>query len=148
MPLLGGRAFQNGRTLAKAGAPGALAAIIFRRPYTLTLRSSSLLADRAFQNGRTLAKAGAPGALLAILQRGGDAAAGPDVAAAVCGAVKRLAVTDEICVEFADACGVDTCLQARASWACRQAACGVQGACLQAVGMQLSGTQCICSRHF
>ena len=92
-----------------------------------------LLGGRAFQNGRTLAKAGAPGALLAILQRGGDAVAGPDVAAAVCGAVKRLAVSDEICVEFADAGGVDTCLQARASSTCSQAASRVQGACLQVV---------------
>ena len=72
-----------------------------------------LLGRRAFQNGRTLAKAGAPGVLLAIVQRRGAAEAGPDVAAAVCGAVKRLAVSDEICVEFADAGGVDTCLQAR-----------------------------------
>lgn len=92
-----------------------------------------LLGGRAFQNGRTLAKAGAPGALLAILQRGGDAAAGQDVAAAVCGAVKRLAVSDEICVEFADAGGVDTCLQARALSARSQALFRVQGACLHAL---------------
>lgn len=79
--------------------------------YVYTIAESALA--RAFQNGRTLAKAGAPATLLAILQRG-SASAEPDVAAAACSAIKRLAVNDEICTEFADAGGVETCLQARA----------------------------------
>ncbi len=78
--------------------------------YVSTITESAL--SRAFQNGRTLAKAGAPAALLAILQRG-SAMAEPDMAAAACGAIKRLAVNDEICTDFADAGGVETCLQAR-----------------------------------
>ncbi len=81
-------------------------------------------APRAFQNGRTLAKEGAPLALLAVLRRAGAA---PEVVAAACGAVKRLAVNEDICMEFADAGGVQACLEVCASLHAGQA---VGSACL------------------
>ena len=64
---------------------------------------------RAFQNGRVIAKAGAPEALLRVLQ--GERGREPAVAAAACNALRRLAVNDDICNEFADAGGVDTTMQ-------------------------------------
>ncbi|KAK9843790.1 hypothetical protein WJX81_006589 [Elliptochloris bilobata] len=94
-----------------AGHPGAVIAASAALRSPATADDVRPVTSRAFQNGRMLAKAGAPAALLAILQRGDGELARPDVAAAVCGALKRLAVNDEICVEFADAGGVDTCLQ-------------------------------------
>ena len=74
--------------------------------------SARARAPRAFQNGRTLAQAGAPLALLAVLRPAGAA---PEVVAAACGAVKRLAVNEDICMEFADAGGVKACLEVCAS---------------------------------
>lgn len=66
---------------------------------------------RAFQNGRAIAKAGAPEALLLVLRS--EQGREPGVAAAACNALRRIAVNDDICNEFADAGGVDTTMQVR-----------------------------------
>lgn len=69
---------------------------------------------RAFQNGRTMANAGALKALLGLLQRENSAAAAagnPDLLAAVCGAMRRIAVNDDICTEFADMGGLAATMQ-------------------------------------
>ena len=67
---------------------------------------------RAFQNGRAIAKAGAPEAMLAAMQDHMAASAHtPQVPTAVCSALRRIAVNDDICKEFADAGGVTVTMQ-------------------------------------
>lgn len=76
--------------------------------------STDLLHDRAFQNGRTIANAGALEAIFNILQRENSTAAAaghPELVAAVCGAMRRIAVNDEICTEFADLGGLAATMQ-------------------------------------
>ncbi|CAL8469870.1 g9412 [Coccomyxa elongata] len=71
--------------------------------------------SRAFQNGRTIANAGALEAMFNILQRENSTAATgghPELVAAVCGAMRRIAVNDEICTEFADLGGLAATMQA------------------------------------
>ncbi|BDA43881.1 Armadillo repeat-containing protein 6 [Coccomyxa sp. Obi] len=71
--------------------------------------------SRAFQNGRTIANAGALEAMFGILQRENSTAAAaghPELVAAVCGAMRRIAVNDEICTEFADLGGLAATMQA------------------------------------
>ncbi len=68
--------------------------------------------DRAFQNGRAIAKAGAPEATLAAMQD--HLASGthvPHIPTAVCNALRRIAVNDQICMEFADAGGLTVTMQ-------------------------------------
>ncbi len=72
------------------------------------------LRGRAFQNGRTIANAGALEAMFGILQRENSAAAAtghPELVAAVCGAMRRIAVNDELCTEFADLGGLAATMQ-------------------------------------
>jgi hypothetical protein len=68
-------------------------------------------ACRAFQNGRAIAKAGATEALLGVLT-GEEASHAPAVAAAVCNAMRRIAVNDDICNEWAELGGVEVTMQA------------------------------------
>ncbi|KAK9915509.1 hypothetical protein WJX75_000068 [Coccomyxa subellipsoidea] len=71
--------------------------------------------SRAFQNGRTIANAGALEAMYGILhwENNTEVAAGhPDLVAAVCGAMRRIAVNDDICTEFADLGGLNATMQA------------------------------------
>lgn len=74
---------------------------------------------RAFQNGRSVANAGVPEALLHILQGEAQACA-PAVAAAVCNAMRRIAVNDDICNDFADKGGLAATLHVRRSLPARQ----------------------------
>ena len=69
---------------------------------------------RAFQNGRAIAKAGAPEAMLAAMRdhlAGGAAA--PQIPTAICNALRRIAVNDDICKDFADAGGVTVTMQVK-----------------------------------
>ena len=83
-------------------------------PHEHAAGSESLLHSRAFQNGRTIANAGALEAMYSILHRENntEAAAGhPDLVAAVCGAMRRIALHDDICTEFADLGGLNATMQ-------------------------------------
>ncbi len=71
---------------------------------------------RAFQNGRAIAKAGAPEAMLAAMREcttGAERAS--QLVTAVCGALRRIAVNDDICTEYADAGGVAVTMQVSAT---------------------------------
>ena len=71
---------------------------------------------RAFQNGRAIAKAGAPEAMLAAMRdRMTRAERAPQLVTAVCGALRRIAVNDDICTEYADAGGVAVTMQVSAT---------------------------------
>ena len=71
---------------------------------------------RAFQNGRAIAKAGAPEAMLAAMRDCPTSAErAPQLVTAVCGALRRIAVNDEICTEYADAGGVAVTMQVSAT---------------------------------
>ena len=67
---------------------------------------------RAFQNGRGIAKAGAPEAMLAAMRdHVASGTAAPQIPTAVCSALRRIAVNDQICMDFADAGGVTVTMQ-------------------------------------
>lgn len=83
-------------------------------PHEHAAGSESLLHCRAFQNGRTIANAGALEAMYGILHRENNtevAAGHPDLVAAVCSAMRRIAVNDDICTEFADLGGLNATMQ-------------------------------------
>lgn len=65
---------------------------------------------RAFQNGRAIAKAGAPEAMLAAMHRHIGTPI-QQIPTAICSALRRIAVNDDICKEFADAGGVTVTMQ-------------------------------------
>ena len=62
---------------------------------------------RAFQHGRTIAKSGALDPLLDILRESLSRQRRDEVqVSAACGALRRIAVNDEICKEVADMDGI------------------------------------------
>ena len=68
---------------------------------------------RAFTNGRTLGEMGAPVALLGYIQRASLDCTPTHTLTVVCGALRRLAVNEDICSKIAEAGGVETCLMVR-----------------------------------
>ena len=87
-------------------------AMLWQKPVDLPSSDMYAWGRRAFQNGRAIAKAGAPEAMLAAMRdHMGGGTMVPQIPTAICNALRRIAVNDQICMEYADAGGVTVTMQ-------------------------------------